>query len=177
MIRELQIRNFKSVKALDLKLLENLKGLLSELNINSVFDLTARTIRLEWQASAEEGIRETLYLPYSALSDALQRTIFNLAIVLGNEKTVIALDNPEVHMHPPHVKKLAELIAHDDNGNQYFISTYSPYLLISLIEKSRKGELNVFLTYLENRETKVKTLTDEQKEEILDMGVDVFLQP
>jgi AAA15 family ATPase/GTPase len=93
--------------------------------------------------------------------------------VLGNENTVIALEEPEVHIFPPHIKKLAELIA-DDENNQYFITTYSPYLLMSLIEKTPKSDLNVFLTYLENRETKVKLLTGKQMEEILDMDLDVF---
>jgi AAA15 family ATPase/GTPase len=155
------------------ELLESLRGLLGELNLNFVFDLTSRTIRLERQTSAGEGVRETLYLPYTSLSESLQRTIFNLAVVLGNRNAVIALEEPEVHMFPPHIKKLAELIA-KDNSNQYFISTYSPYLLISLIEKAPKNELNIFLTYLEHNETKVRMLTNEQKEEVLDMGSDVF---
>jgi hypothetical protein len=154
-------------------LLESLRGLLGELNLNFVFDLTSRTIRLERQTSAGEGVREALYLPYTSLSESLQRTVFNLAVVLGNENTVIALEEPEVHMFPPHIKKLAELIA-DDENNQYFITTYSPYLLMSLIEKTPKSDLNVFLTYLENRETKVKLLTGKQMEEILDMDLDVF---
>jgi hypothetical protein len=156
-----------------LKVLEGPKGLLGKFNLNFVFDLTSRTIRLERQTSAGEGVRETLYLPYTSLSESLQRTIFNLAVILGNRNMVIALDMPEAHMHPPHVKKLAELIARDEN-NQYFITTYSPYFLMSLIEKTPKDELSVFLTYLEVRETKVKTLANEQIEEVLDMDVDIF---
>jgi hypothetical protein len=45
---------------------------------------------------------------------------------------------------------------------------------MSLIEKTPKDELSVFLTCLEDRETKVKTLANEQIEEVLDMDVDVF---
>jgi AAA15 family ATPase/GTPase len=157
------------------ELMESLQSLLSKLNLNLVLDITGRTIRLETTTPVGEGVRETLYLPYSALSESLRRMVFNLAVVLGNRNMVIALDTPEAHMYPPHVKKLAELIAHDkDRNNQYFITTYSPYLLMSLIEKTPKSELNVFLTYLEGRETKVKPLTDEQIEEVLDMDVDVF---
>ncbi len=155
------------------ELLESLKGLLGELNLNFVFDLTSRAIRLEWQSPVGEGLRETLYLPYSSLSESVQRIVFYLATVRGNENMVIALEEPEAHMHPPHIKKLAELIA-DDENNQYFITTYSPYLLMSLIEKTPKKDLNVFLTYLDHNETKVRTLTDEQIEEILDMDMDVF---
>jgi hypothetical protein len=44
---------------------------------------------------------------------------------------------------------------------------------MSLIEKTPKDELSVFLTY-KDRETKVKTLANEQIEEVLDMDVDVF---
>jgi AAA15 family ATPase/GTPase len=150
--------------------LQGLQPLLGEVNLD--LDLTSRTIRLERQ-TAGEGIRETIYLPYSALSESLRRIIFYTAIVLGNKNMVIALDMPEANMHPPHIKKLAELIA-DDADNQYFITTYSPYLLMSLIEKTPKNDLNVFLTYLEDHETKVKTLTNEQMEEILDMDMDVF---
>jgi len=155
------------------ELLDRTSFLLNKFNLNFVFDLTSRTIRLERQTTSIEGVREALYLPYTSLSEGLQRAVFNLAVVLGNENMVIALDMPEAHMHPPHVKELAELIA-SSTGNQYFITTYSPYLLMSLIEKTPKDELNVFLTYRENRETKVKTLTNEQAEEILDMDLDVF---
>jgi AAA15 family ATPase/GTPase len=149
---------------------QGLQPFLNEVNLD--LDLTMRTIRLGLQA-AGEGIRETIYLPYSALSESLQRIIFYTAIVLGNKNVAVALDMPEAYMHPPHIKKLAELIARDES-NQYFITTYSPYLLMSLIEKTPKDELSVFLTYLEDRETKVKTLANEQIEEVLDMDVDVF---
>jgi len=113
-------------------------------------------------------------LPYSLLSDTLRRMVFNLAIILGNKKMVIALEEPETHTFPLYVKYLAEKIARDDRGNQYFISTHNPYFLISLLEKAPKKDVNVFITSLENYETKVRMLTDEQKEEILDMGSDVF---
>jgi AAA15 family ATPase/GTPase len=149
---------------------QGLQPFLNEVNLD--LDLTSRTIRLGLQ-TAGEGIRETIYLPYLTLSESLQRIIFYTAIVLGNKNMVVALDMPEAHMHPPHVKKLAELIARDEN-NQYFITTYNPYLLMSLIEKTPKDELNVFLTYKDRNETKVKTLANEQIEEVLDMDVDVF---
>jgi len=156
------------------EVMEALQSLLSKLNLNLVLDITGLTIRLESITPVGEGVHEALYLPYPALSESLRRMVFNLAVVLGNKNMVVALEEPETHMSPTHIKKLAELIAHDENGNQYFITTYSPYLLMSLLEKTRKDELNVYLTYLKNRETKVKPLTDEQKEEILDMDLDIF---
>jgi AAA15 family ATPase/GTPase len=126
------------------------------------------------QTLGEEEIPLEISLPYSVLSDTLKKMIFNLAIVSCNEKMVIAIEEPETHMFPFYVKYLAEKIAQGNKGNQYFISTHNPYFLISLLEKAPKKDVNVFITSLENYETKVRMLTDEQKEEILDMGSDVF---
>jgi AAA15 family ATPase/GTPase len=157
------------------ELMEALQSLLSKLNLNLVLDITGRTIRLETTTPVGEGVRETLALPYSMLSESLQRIIFYTAIVLGNKNMTMAFEVPD-HMYPPHVKKLAELIAHDkDRNNQYFLTTYNPYFFMSLIEKTPKDELSIFYTFLlEGRETKVRPLTDEQIEEILDVDVDVF---
>jgi AAA15 family ATPase/GTPase len=122
----------------------------------------------------EEDIPIVASLPYSLLSDTLQRMVFNLAIILGNKKMVIALEEPETHTFPVYVKYLAEKIARDKNDNQYFISTHNPYFLISLLTKAPKEDVNVFITSLENYETKVRMLTDKHREEILDLDLDVF---
>jgi predicted ATPase len=87
---------------------------------------------------------------------------------------VIAIEEPETHMFPFYVKCLAEKIAQGNKGNQYFVSTHNPYFLISLLEKAPKKDVNVFVTFTERNETRVRMLTDEQKEEILNMDVDVF---
>jgi AAA15 family ATPase/GTPase len=157
------------------ELLAALKRLFSKYRLNLVLELSSGSIQIQQQLTfGEEEIPVVVTLPYSALSDTLHRMVFNLAIVLCNEKMTIALEEPETHTFPLYVKYLAEKIARDDRGNQYFISTHNPYFLISLLEKAPKKDVNVFITSLENYETKVRMLTDEQKEEILDMGSDVF---
>jgi AAA15 family ATPase/GTPase len=157
------------------ELIAALKRLFSKYRLNLVLELSSGSIQIQQQLTfGEEEIPVVVTLPYSALSDSLHRMVFNLAIVLCNEKMTIALEEPETHTFPLYVKYLAEKIARDDRGNQYFISTHNPYFLISLLEKAPKKDVNVFITSLENYETKVRMLTDEQKEEILDMGSDVF---
>jgi AAA15 family ATPase/GTPase len=150
-----------------------LSNLFSKYGLALVLEMPSGSIKLQ-HSIGEENIPIVASLPYSLLSDTLQRMVFNLAIILGNKKMVIALEEPETHTFPVYVKYLAEKIARDKNDNQYFISTHNPYFLISLLEKAPKKDVNVFITSLENYETKVRMLTDEQKEEILDMGSDVF---
>jgi len=155
------------------ELVSALSYLFSKYGLELVLEMPSGSIKLQ-HSIGKEDIRIVASLPYSLLSDTLRRMVFNLAIILGNKKMVIALEEPETHTFPLYVKYLAEKIARDDRGNQYFISTHNPYFLISLLEKAPKKDVNVFITSLENYETKVRMLTDEQKEEILDMGSDVF---
>jgi len=115
-----------------------------------------------------------LSFPYFTISDTLQRIIFYLIAIYTNKESVIAFEEPEAHAFPYYTKYLAERIALDQNKNQYFISTHNPYLLKSVIEKTPKEEVSVFITYIENYETKVKPLTEGEIEEILDSELDVL---
>jgi len=112
--------------------------------------------------------------PYAVISDTIQRVIFNLVAVRSNNNSVITLEEPEAHAFPFYAKFLAESIAIDERNNQYFIATHNPYFLLPIMEKTSKGDLAVFLTYLKDYQTKVKLLGDRELEEVLDRGIDVF---
>jgi len=112
--------------------------------------------------------------PYHLLSETLQRIIFFLTILHSNENSIIAFEEPEAHAFPYYTKFIAERIALDNKNNQFFVSTHNPYFVISILEKSPKGDVNVSLTYLDNYQTKVKTLTQQEIEELLDLGTDFF---
>lgn len=113
-------------------------------------------------------------LPYSLASDTLQRIIFYLAAVYSNKNSILTFEEPESHAFPYYTKYLAELIALDKNNNQFFISTHNPYFLLSVLEKSQKDDVAVFITFFEKYQTKVKILSEKEKEEILDGKIDVF---
>ncbi len=83
--------------------------------------------------------------PYAVLSDTIQRLIFYLAVINTNKNSIITMEEPKAHAFPYYTKYLAELIAFIQ-GNQYFITTHNPYFLLTLIEKSRKEELAVYIT-------------------------------
>jgi hypothetical protein len=42
------------------------------------------------------------------------------------------------------------------------------------VEKALKRDVSVFITYFKNYETKVKRLSEEEMEEVLEEGVDIF---
>jgi|Deesub1362A_J573_1020465.scaffolds.fasta_scaffold01294_6 hypothetical protein len=112
--------------------------------------------------------------PYSLISETLQRIIFYLIAINSNKNSILIFEEPESHAFPYYTKFLAEAIALDNRNNQYFISTHNPYFLLSIVEKALKRDVSVFITYFKNYETKVKRLSEEEMEEVLEEGVDIF---
>ena len=113
-----------------------------------------------------------IFYPYSLASDTLQRLVFYLVAIDSNKDSIIAFEEPESHAFPYYTKYLAEVIALDKNNNQYFISTHNPEFLLSILEKSPKEDVAVFITYFKDYQTKVKPLSEKQLEEA--MEIDVF---
>jgi len=111
--------------------------------------------------------------PYSVVSDTLQRIVFYLTAIESNKDSTLAFEEPEAHAFPYYTKFLAERIALDEN-NQYFISTHNPYFLLSVLEKAPLKDINVFIVYFEDYETKAKPLNREELEEIVSLELDVF---
>ena len=110
--------------------------------------------------------------PWSVVSDTLQRIVFYLAAILTNKRSVLIFEEPESKAFPYHTKQLAELIALDEQDNQYFISTHNPYLLLPILEKVPKEEISVNITYFDHYETKIRKLTSQELEELAE--IDVF---
>ena len=112
--------------------------------------------KIEVQREEEEDIISAF--PYSSISDTLQRVVFYLTILETNKDSVIALEEPESNSFPYYTKYLAERIAFDKT-NQFFISTHNPYFLMSVLEKTQKDDIGIFITYFKDYQTKVKALT------------------
>lgn len=123
--------------------------------------------RVELQQEAE-GI--AISYPYDTVSDTLQRLVFFISIIETSKDSVIMLEEPGSHAFPYYTKYLGELITHDQ-GNQYFISTHNPYFLLSIVEKGGIKDTKVYLTYLEDHQTKLKSIDLEQ---VLDLEHDIF---
>lgn len=116
---------------------------------------------------------EIYSFPYFMLSETLQRIIFYTIAIESNKESIILFDEPDTNTFPLYTKELAERIALNES-NQFFITTHNPYLLLSLIEKSKEADINVFITQMRNYQTIINHLTPNQISEVLDLTSDVF---
>ncbi len=99
--------------------------------------------------------------PYALASQSRQRLSFYTAAMETNREAALVFPEPETHCHPGDIHFLAERIAWYGNGNQYFISTNNPYLLLNLLEKTPRAELAVNAVYARDCHTQVLTLSTE----------------
>ncbi len=111
--------------------------------------------------------------PFQNLSDTVQRVIFYIAAIETNKEAILLFEEPEANTFPYYTKQLAERIAADES-NQYFIVTHNPYFLNSLVQQTPIEQLNVFVTYMEDYQTKLRKLSEDDFSKILDLDKEVF---
>lgn len=126
--------------------------------------------KIEIQKEIEDII---IALPYSLVSDTLQRIIFYLLAIETNKDSTIIFEEPEAHAFPFYTKYLAERISFNQT-NQFFLSTHNPYILLSLLEKTPKDDISIFITYFKDYQTKVRPLNEKEMQEVLDLDASVF---
>ena len=114
-----------------------------------------------------------LSFPLHLVPDTFQRYIFHLAAIMSNRESVLLFEEPESHSYAPYVYQLAQHILNDEGKNQYFITTHSPYFLLPMMQEGK--DVAVFATWFEDYQTHVRRLTEDEIREMLDYGVDVFL--
>jgi AAA15 family ATPase/GTPase len=105
--------------------------------------------------------------PYTLTSDTLRRIIFYTVAIASNKDSVLVFEEPESNAFPYYTKYLGERIAMDQT-NQFFIATHNPYLLSAIIEKARKEDVQVFITYFKDFQTWVKPLMPDQVAELME---------
>ena len=117
-----------------------------------------------------------LILDYDLIADTLQRLIFHKAAILSNENSVLIFEEPEANMHPPYISKFTSDIINDENNNQFFIATHSPFVLNDLMENA-KNDLAIYLVDYkkETGETIINKMSDEDMHEAYQFGYDFFL--
>jgi len=105
--------------------------------------------------------------PYALTSDTLRRIIFYTVAIASNKDSVLVFEEPESNSFPYYTKYLGERIALDQT-NQFFIATHNPYLLSAVIEKSHKENVQIFITYFKDFQTRVKPLMPDQVVELME---------
>jgi len=152
---------------------KDVRQFVSDLLKSKGYQLQLRT--LDNDIDFVKVVDDVLYpFPYQNLSDTLSRYIFMMCALKTNKDAFLIFDEPEANAFPFYIKHLAERIALDENNNQFLITTHNPYLLGSLLAKTKPDELNVCITRLENYETKVYPIPAELYEQVIDYGDDIF---
>ena len=111
------------------------------------------------------------------VADTLRRLFFYKAAINTNKNSVLLFEEPESHMYPPYISKFTSDMIYDDNGNQFFIATHSPYVINDIMENLKKDDYAIYTVGYdkENGETLIRRMTDEELHEIYQYGVDLFL--
>ncbi|MBX3253079.1 MAG: AAA family ATPase [Chitinophagaceae bacterium] len=143
-----------------------------EYNLKLVLDRADDSIKFQ----KELGDNSVVSIPYNQVADTLQRLIFYKTVIETNEETALLFEEPEAHMFPPYISKLTADIVYDENKNQYFITTHSPFVLNDFMEDADNEDLSVYVVGYkkDTGETIVRRISDEEKEEIYQYGVDLF---
>lgn len=110
-------------------------------------------------------------LPYNLTADTLQRYIFHLAAIESNRDSILLFEEPENHSFPVYIQQLAQRMI-DSETNQFFVATHSPYLLNTLVERSK--EVAVFVCDFVDYETRFHRLSEEELSDMLNYGIEVF---
>lgn len=172
-----------SPNALDVPFGGNLPSLLladkaSREIAGNLFHGTGFTLQInvaEQSLSVSKSIDGLVFsFPYTASSETLRRILFYRLAVETNRDSILLFDEPEANTFPVFTKLFAERIAADDQENTFFLTTHSPYLLSSLIEKTPQEDLAVVLCHMEDFETKARVLEQSEVQELLDLGPSAF---
>ena len=147
------------------KLRSSMARFFNDFGFKLVLRPQARTFESQKQIE-DEDIDVAFGYPYVSLSDTLQRMVFYTIAMESNENCTLVFEEPESHAFPDDTHRLGKKIAFDKT-NQYFIATHDPYLFLAILEKAPKEDVNVFITYVRDYQTKVKCLDDEEKSKIM----------
>jgi AAA15 family ATPase/GTPase len=143
--------------------------LLKPYGMDLVIDVSNNDVKIS--PPIKDGIIQTI--PIFLMADTLIRLVFFKAAIISNKDSVLLFEEPEAHMFPPYIAKFTTDIIFDENHNQYFIATHSPYVLEEFIEEI-ENDLAVYLVDYDKGETIIKRLTDEQIREVAQYGIDLF---
>jgi AAA15 family ATPase/GTPase len=162
-------RNLYNVVLQNSKLKEWVANIFPEYGLEFIID----TVSKKFEIQKKQGIM-SYKIPFESTPDTVRRMLYHMAAIYSNKDAVILFEEPEAHSFPPYIDELASTIAEDEN-NQYFITTHSPYMLTRLYTNMTKpNELSIFYTYWEDYQTKVKKLSSEELENLMSAGDALF---
>ena len=143
--------------------------ILKPYNLKLIFNTAEQEINI----SKEIDGTTSYIVPFDGIADTLKRYLFFAAAIMSNEESVIMFEEPEAHAYPPMISKITQLIV-ENPKNQYFITTHSPYVLNEFLSGTTYSDLAIHLIDYKNGETIVRSLSEEELEEVYNDGIDLF---
>lgn len=163
--------NIFSVIYSNQKIRNEIRELFYDYGLELLYDFGTRTYSI--QKNVQDGV---FSIPYSMIADTLQRLIFYKTAILSNRQSVLLFEEPEAHMFPPYVSKFTADVMYDENENQYFITTHSPFVLNDFMENLKYDELSIYAVGYKKQtgETEIRKLSESELDEIYQYGIDLF---
>lgn len=127
---------------------------------------------------APEIKSRTVYsIPISLIADTLIRLIFFKTAIHSSKDSVLIFEEPEAHLFPRYISKLTGETILNENNNQYFMATHSPYVLNDLINDLGYDDLALFIVSFnkEKGETIIQKMTESEMDEAYQFGYDFFM--
>lgn len=152
----------------DKKIIQFIKNILEKYDLSLTFQKIPK--KMFFQRNLGDYISQ---FSYDLLSDGLKNLIFHFSAILSNNNATLIFEEPESHTFPYYTKFLAEQIALDST-NQFIMATHNPYFLNSLIEKVKKNDLSIFLTFHKNQTTKVRLINEDEMRDLFSLNEDLF---
>lgn len=154
----------------DPKLRQWLNSFYHEYGLEFLMDFSSKIFEIQ---KREKGV--AYKIPFELTPDTLRRMLFHVAAVYSNREAIILFEEPESQSFPPYINELSEVIKTDENNNEFFITTHSPYFFNSMVEDSEKiKDISFFHVYYEEFQTKIKKLTQQDLNNLWGSGADVF---
>ena len=110
--------------------------------------------------------------PEIAQSETLQRIDFFKTVIKSNTESILLFEEPEAHCFPPFTTQITQEMM-GNRENQYFLSTYSPFMIHDLLENAG-SELAIFKTEHVDFETVIRRLSEDELDDMFQKGVDLF---
>ena len=108
-------------------------------------------------------------------SETDQRLNFFRTVINSNTDSILLLEEPESNCFIPLTTQITqEMISNHEN--QYFLSTYSPFMIHDLLENAG-NELAIFEVDRVDFETVVRRLSEDDLNDLFQKGVDLFNLP
>ncbi len=160
--------NLKQVIQNSPRLTNEISRMAADYNLQLLFDTSTQEIKFQKKLN-----ENTVFsIPFFSISDTLQRLIFYKTAIYSNVSSVILLEEIEAHAYPPFISKITSNILEDEN-NQYFITTHSPYVINDFLERKDK-DLAIYLVDIKDGRTIIRRLSDKEIEEVYNDGIDLF---